>query len=183
MDRINVRKIAFSGVVAALYAGLTMAVMPLSYGPVQLRLSEALCIMPFFFPFTVWGLFVGCIVANLISPYPLDILVGPIASFIAALCTMYIGKMKKRESISIKTLACFPPVLFNALFIGAMIAYIMVGEGAADAFLPAFISSGLWVGLGQLIVMYALGLPLMIFLPKTKLINRLTKLYIRGDGQ
>ena len=182
MSKISVRKIAFSGVVAAFYAGLTIAVMPLSYGPVQLRLSEALCILPFFFPFSVWGIFVGCIAANIISPYPLDVLVGPIASLIAAICTMYIGKMKNRERLSIKALACFPPVLINAVFIGAMIAYIITSEGEADAFIPAFITSGLWVGLGQLIVMYALGLPLMVFLPKTKFIDKLTILYSKGEA-
>ena len=180
MSRVNIRKIAFSGVVAALYAGLTIAIMPLSYGPVQLRISEVLCILPFFFPFSIWGLFAGCIVANIMSPYPLDIIIGPLASLIAAVSTMYVGKMSNRERISIKALACFPPVIFNALFIGAMIAYIMVSEGAADTFMPAFISSGLWVGLGQLIVLYTLGLPLMIYLPKTKLISKLTTIYDRG---
>ena len=183
IKKTDVRKVAFSGIVAALYAGLTIAIMPLSYGPVQLRISEVLCILPFFFPFTVWGLFVGCIAANIISPYPLDIIVGPIASLIAALCTMYIGRSNRRESIAIKALACFPPVLFNAVLIGAMIAYIMVSEGASDAFLPAFLSSGLWVGLGQLIVLYALGLPLMIFLPKTRFIDKLSILYNRGEKQ
>ena len=183
MLRIGVRKIAFSGVIAALYAGLTIAIMPLSYGPVQLRVSEVLCILPFFFPFSVWGLFIGCIAANILSPYPLDIIVGPIASLIAAICTMYIGKLSARERISIKALACFPPVLFNAVFIGAMIAYIMVSEGAADAFMPAFISSGLWVGLGQLIVLYALGLPLMVYLPKTKFLEKLSIIYSGGEKQ
>ena len=178
--KISVRKIAFSGVIAALYAGMTIAIMPLSYGPVQVRVSEVLCILPFFFPFSVWGLFIGCIAANLLSPYPLDVIIGPIASLIAALCTMYIGKMHSRESIPVKAFACFPPVLFNALFIGAMIAYIMVSEGAADAFMPAFISSGLWVGLGQLIVLYVLGLPLMIYLPKAKFFEKLYILYDKG---
>jgi len=103
-----------------------------------------------------------------------------LASLIAAVSTMYIGKMNNREHISVKAFACFPPVIFNALFIGAMIAYIMVNEGAADTFMPAFISSGLWVGLGQLIVLYTLGLPLMIYLPKTKLISKLTTIYDRG---
>ena len=177
----TIRKIAFAGIVAAVYAGLTIAIMPLSYGPVQLRISEVLCILPFFFPFSVWGLFAGCIIANIMSPYPLDIIIGPIASLLAALSTMYIGKMDSRERISTKVLACFPPVLFNALLIGAMIAYIMVSEGAADVFLPVFISSGLWVGLGQLVVLYALGLPLMIYLPKTKIIDKLTVIYNRGE--
>ena len=181
--KLDVRKIAFAGVIAALYAGLTIAVMPLSYGAVQIRFSEVLCILPFFFPFSVWGLFIGCIAANILSPYPLDIIIGPIASLAAALCTMYIGKSGNRDSIPVKALACFPPVIFNAVFIGAMIAYIMVSEGAADAFLPVFISSGLWVGLGQLIVLYVLGLPLMIYLPKTSIIDKLNTLYSRGEEQ
>jgi len=182
--KIDVRKIAFAGVIAALYAGLTLLIMPLSYGPVQLRFSEVLCILPFFFPFSALGLFVGCIVANLFSPYLwLDITVGPAASLLAALCTMYIGKLNSRESVTTKALACFPPVIFNALFIGAMIAYIMLSEGDASAFMPVFVSSALWVGLGQFVVLYVIGFPLMLYLPKTKLIEKLGSLYEKGEIQ
>ena len=179
---ISTRKVAFSGVIAALYAGLTLAVMPFSYGPVQFRISEVLCILPFFFPFSVWGLFVGCIVANIFSPYFwLDITVGPVASLLAALCTMYIGKLGDRKRLTVKAFACFPPVFFNAVLIGAMIAYIMISEGDTNTFMTVFISSGLWVGLGQLIVLYVLGFPLLIYLPKTKLIEKLDILYGKGE--
>lgn len=191
------RKIAFCGVIAALYAGLTYASMPIAYGAIQFRISEALCILPFFFPFSVWGLFAGCIAANLFSPYIMpDIIVGPVASLLAAVCTMYIGKMKSRDSIATKALACFPPVVFNAVLIGAMIADLMIGDGAyfgatiievfkgnqeiTTAFMSAFISNALWVGLGQIVIMYVLGLPLMIYLPKTSVIEKLSSLY---EGQ
>ena len=177
MTDFNVRKIAFAGVVAALYAAMTMALAPISYGPLQFRVAEALCILPFFFPFSVWGLFVGCIIANLsLSPYPLDVIVGSAASLIAALCTMRLG-MAGRQRLTVKIMACFPPVLVNAVFIGAMIAYYMVTGGEADVFLAAFAANALWVGLGQLGVMYALGLPLMIYLPKSKLFKRLNEFY------
>ena len=179
--KFDIRKIAFSAVVAALYAGLTLAVMPLSFGPVQIRFSEVLCILPFFFPFSVWGLVVGCIVANIFSPYLwLDITIGPIASFHAAFFTMYIGMLPSRDKIFTKALACFPPVIYNAVLIGAMITFIMLNEGEADTFLTTFIACGLWVGLGQFIVMYIFGLPLMIYLPKTKIIDKLNKLYSGG---
>jgi len=175
---ISIRKIAFAGVIAALYAAMTLAAMTFSYGPVQLRISEVLCILPFFFPFSVWGLFAGCIVANIFSPYLwLDITVGPVASLLAALSTMYIGKLKSRDSILTKAFACFPPVFFNAVMIGAMIAYIMVSEGDAETFFPIFAASVFWVGLGQSVVLYVLGLPLMIYLPKTMLIEKLNILY------
>ena len=177
---ISIRKIVFAGVVAALYAGLTIAVMPLSYGPVQIRFSEVLCILPFFFPFSVWGIFIGCIIANILSPYGfLDLVVGSIASLLAAVSTMYIGKMAGRERVTTKAFACFPPVIFNAVLIGAMIAFYMVGT--TEAFWMTFVINGLWVGLGQMIVLYLIGLPLMLYLPKTNVLNKLENLYSGGD--
>jgi len=176
MPGISTRKIAFAGATAAIYATLTIAFSFIGYGPIQFRIAEALCILPFYFPITVWGLFIGCIVANLISPYPLDVVVGPIATLLAALCTSMIGK-PRRENLSVKALACFPPVFFNAVFVGALIAYYMVGGGEADAFLPAFAINGLQVGFGQIVVLYAAGLPLMAYLPKSRLYYRLQEFY------
>jgi len=185
MSKINIRKIVFAGVIAALYAALTIAIAPLSYGPLQLRIAEVLCILPFFFPVAVPGLFIGCAIANLLSPYGmLDVVAGSLASLIAAICTMLIGRMSRnRESLTVKALACFPPVIFNAIIIGALIAFYMVQFNEADLFFPAFIANGLWVGLGQLVVLYAIGLPLMIYLPKTNILEKLTTLYSRGEKQ
>ena len=133
MLRFNIRRIAFAGVIAALYAALTVAVAPIAYGPLQFRIAEALCILPFFFPAAVPGLFVGCVIANLISPYGmLDVVVGSVASLLAGLCTMQISKAG-RERLPVKILACLPPVVFNAIFIGALIAWFMVGFDEAGA--------------------------------------------------
>ena len=173
---VSVRKVTFAGAIAALYAALTIALSFIGYGPIQFRVAEALCILPFFFPFSVWGLFVGCVLANLFSPYPLDIAVGSAASLLAALCTMRIGKTG-RDSLPVKALACFPPVLFNAVFIGALIAYYMAGGGGPGAFLPAFALNGLEVAFGQAVVMYALGLPLMVHLPKSRVYAKLVEYY------
>jgi len=178
----KVRKIAFSGAIAALYIAITLAIMPLSFGPVQIRFSEVLTILPFFFPASIWGIFIGCIIANLFSPYGLiDIVVGPTASLIAAICTCYLGMSRGRDSVFIKALACFPPVIFNAIFIGAMIAYFIVGDLSSNLFINTFIIYGLWVGLGQLIVLYLIGFPLMIYLPTTRAMDRLYYLYSGGD--
>jgi len=178
---VSVRKVTFAGAIAALYAALTIALSFIGYGPIQFRVAEALCILPFFFPFSVWGLFVGCVLANLISPYPLDIVVGSAASLLAALCTMLVGKTG-RDSLPVKALACFPPVIFNAVFIGALIAFYMVGEGGAGAgaFFPAFAMTGAQVAFGQAVVMYALGLPLMAYLPKSRVYAKLAE-YYRGQ--
>ncbi|MDR2589913.1 MAG: QueT transporter family protein [Oscillospiraceae bacterium] len=178
---MKVRKIIFGGIIAALYVALTYAIIPLAYTPIQFRLSEVLTILPFYFPLAVPGLFVGCIIANLLSPYGwLDMVVGSSASLIAALCTMWIGMKFRRDSINAKICACFPPVIFNAIFIGAMIAYFMVGSGEADAYWAAFIVNGLQVGAGQFAVLYIIGLPLMVYLPKTDIIDRLQNIYTGG---
>lgn len=172
------RKISFAGVVAALYAALTISLGFISYGPIQFRIAEVLCILPFFFPFSVWGLFVGCLIANIASPYPLDLVVGPIATLIAALATMRVG-MLKRDGVPIKALACLPPVVVNAVLIGALIAYYTTGAGDAEAFALAFAVGGFQVGFGQLVVLYVIGLPLMVYLPKSQMHQKLSELYMR----
>jgi len=63
----NTKRLAAAAVIAAAYAALTMAFAAISYESLQFRFSEALCVLPFFFPPATWGLFVGCIIANLIS--------------------------------------------------------------------------------------------------------------------
>ena len=170
---LNTRKIAFAGIVAAIYAVLTISLAPISYGYVQFRVAEALTILPFFFPITLPGLVIGCIIANLFSPYGiLDIVAGPIASLLAGLCTMYLGKIN-RESNCLKALACFPPVIFNAVIIGAVIAFSITSGGAG--FWASFLMFGMWVGLGQLVVLYGLGFPLMLYLPKSPLYKMLSE--------
>ena len=61
----NTYFLAYGAVIAAIYVALTMAFQPISFGPVQFRISEALCILPFFTPAAIPGLFVGCFLSNL----------------------------------------------------------------------------------------------------------------------
>ena len=80
-------KLVSAAVVGALYAVLTLVLAPISYGLVQCRVSEALCILPFFMPHTAWGLFFGCAVANIASAAGLpDIIFGSLATLISCLC-------------------------------------------------------------------------------------------------
>ncbi len=174
-NSITLRKIAFAAVVAGVYATLTMALAPISYGPVQFRISEVLCILPFFFPFSVWGLFVGCVIANLLSAYGLlDIVFGSFATLLAALCMMAFG-LRGKGSAFRKALACLPPVVINGVVVGALIAYATTQT--MEVFWPAFLSNSLWVGFGELVVLFALGLPAMIFLPRTGFFKSLKRIY------
>lgn len=152
-NKLNTRYLTRAGVIAALYVVLTYlaGLMNLAYGPVQFRFSEALTVLPFLFPEAIPGLFVGCIVSNLISPYGvLDLVVGSAATLLAALWT---NRCRSRY------LAPMPPVLANAALVGAMLAWYEAGFGAG--FPLAFGYNALTVGLGELIVCYALGLPLL----------------------
>ena len=158
------RLLVLNGVIAATYAALTLAAsaLNLAYGPVQFRFSEALTVLPFLFPGTWPGLFVGCLVANLLSPYGLiDIAVGSTATLLAALWTARVRS---------KWMAPFPPVLCNMVLVGGMIAWYEVGFTAA--FPKLFALNALWVGIGEAAVCYILGMLLLREIPKVSYLRR-----------
>ena len=127
-------------------------------GPIQCRFSEALCVLPFLLPETAWGLGVGCLIANLLSPYGiLDIVVGSAATLLAALLT---ARCKK------KWLAPLPPVLANMVLVGLVLSYEQAGASAA--FWPAYAFNALTVGAGEVVACYGLGLLLLWRLEKSK---------------
>ena len=151
--RSKTHLLALNGVVAASYAALTLvaSALNLAYGPVQFRFSEALTILPFLFPGTWPGLFVGCLLANLLSPYgPLDIILGSLATLVAAILT---------EKTNNRWLAPLFPVLSNAILVGGMLAWYEVGF--TSAFWSAFAFNAFTVGLGEAIACYVLGLLLL----------------------
>lgn len=174
----NLRKLVTASVIGALYAALTFALAPISYSPLpilplELRISEVLCILPFFFPESAIGLFVGCLIANILSPYgPLDVVFGSLATLLSGLCTAAIGIRARRKSMagwSDCVYACLMPVLFNAPIVGAVIAY----TSTQYAFLTGFAIYGLQVGLGEAVVMLALGLPAMRYISKSSSLSEL----------
>ena len=164
MRKNSLQRLTRAAIVGALYAALTLfsSAFGIAYGPVQFRLSEALCVLPFLFPETAWGLFAGCWVANLISPYgPLDMVVGSLATLIAALWTARCRR---------KWLAPLPPVVCNGVLVGAVIAWQQ--SGSLETFLPAFTLNGLSVALGEAAVCFGLGLLLLRAVEKTGLADR-----------
>ena len=146
-----------SAVIAALYTTITIAFAPFSYGLLQIRLSEALTILPFFTPAAIPGLFIGVIISNIMGGFGLlDIVLGSSATLIAAIMTYKI----KRDY-----LAPVPPIVVNAIVIGAMLSYILN---------VPLLGAMAWVGLGQLIACYGIGYPLIKYLEKYR--NQLFKL-------
>lgn len=152
-----IRRTAFSGVVAALYIALVLINVGYAFGPVQFRAAEALTLLPFLFPEAIPGLFIGCMLSNVFSQYGLpDIIIGSSATLFAAILT---AKCKNRW------VAALPPIIINALAIGLMITVLYTPDATAVS-LPLNIAS---VGLGQLVVCYGLGIPLVYVLGKTNL--------------
>ena len=150
MSKWSTRQIATAAIIAALYTVMSLlsSIFGLTYGPIQCRFSEALTVLPFFLPEAVPGLFVGCLVTNLMSTVgPLDIIFGSMATLLAALWT-----------------AKMPPVICNAVIIGAMIAWY---EGGFSAQFPAlFAYNALTVGIGEAIACCVLGLLLLEVMPR-----------------
>ena len=162
-DTLSSKKIAgtaaLSGVVAALYIVLVYVNAGASFGPFQIRIAEALTLLPFLFPATIPGIFVGCFIANFLSPiqFPFDMIFGSLASLLAALLT---ARCKNRW------VAAAPPVLINAIVVGAMLAIFY--HSGSDVFWIAFLTNAGLVAFGQIIACYGLGVPLTICLEKLK---------------
>ncbi len=164
-DHSTIYKIVLSAVVGALYFSLTVAFLPLSYGLVQFRFSEALCLLPFYAPSTAVGLFVGCLLANFFSPNAnllLDIVLGSLATLGAAVWT---SRIKRRM------LSPLPTILVNAVVVGAILSF---SAGVpADAFLLALLVNGGQVALGETVITYALGIPLLYSLSRISYFRQL----------
>ncbi|SNS77447.1 Uncharacterized membrane protein [Anaerovirgula multivorans] len=145
-----------AAMIAAIYVVLVEVFKPFAYGMIQVRVAEALTILPFFTPAAIPGLTIGVLVSNIIGPYGMmDIVFGSLATLIAA----YLSYKMPR-----KILVPIPPTIVNAVIIGAMLYYIFLGTPDE---MPLLAIMG-WVGLGQLIACYGLGYPLMNMLEKYK---------------
>ncbi|MEG6567375.1 QueT transporter family protein [Thermoanaerobacterium saccharolyticum] len=156
------KKIVYGALIAAVYAAVTVALAPISYGQIQVRVAEALTVLPFFSSYSILGLFVGCIIANMIGGNGIfDVVFGSLATLISAVITHYIGKSNLRYK---RYLAPLPPVVINAIIIGIELNFLYK--------LP-LVASMLWVGLGEMIACYVLGLPLLLYIDKNEKIKEM----------
>lgn len=162
--KLTVKQLTRAAIVAALYVVLCFFLKPISYGSIQFRISEALCILPIFMPEAVVGLFIGCIIANLLGgSFLIDIVLGSLTTLCAAYLTRVIYNKTKNMP-----LAFFPPVILNALVVGAYVPFVYSDPGSVNT-LPVVLFSMFTVGFGQAVVIYVLGLPFAKAIDKTKL--------------
>lgn len=154
--------IAYAAVIAAMYATLTILQNLLLPGSasaaVQFRVSEVLTILALYTPAAIPGLAVGCAVANLSSVSvagPLDLIIGSAASLIAAVL-MYATRNVRLFKLPV--LAALMPALVNGVLVGFEIDFFIVNQGSFNFY--DFLFQGGCVALGELAVLFLLGLPL-----------------------
>ncbi len=148
--RSHIRHVTYAAIIAALYTALTLisATLGLSSGVIQVRLSEALTVLPMLTPAAIPGLTVGCLISNLITGcIPVDVLLGTVATLIGAVGTRLLCKHHP-------AFAPIPPILANTLIVPWVLRF---GYGA-DGGIPYFMAT---VGAGEVISCGVLGLVLL----------------------
>ena len=158
--------LVLSGVIGGIYAALTLMVYPLSYGPIQVRISEALTVLPLFFGEAVIGLSVGCLVANFFGNGVLDGVVGTLATLIAGVLTMASGRIKDARVRVV--VGIIPPIVVNALIVP--LTFLALTE-----LKEAYLINVLTVGAGQAVVLTVLGIPLAVAMQKNKFLSSLSQ--------
>ncbi len=142
-----------AAMIGAIYAVLTVLFAPISYGMIQVRIAEMLMVLPYFTKAAIPGLFVGCLIANVFGGYGLlDIVFGSLATLISA---YIVSKIDNRYLVPL------PPVIINAVIVGMVLSVVLE--------LPFYLTAA-WVGAGQVVACYGLGLPLLLFLEKRRYI-------------
>lgn len=163
MKRKSTLYIVQGALIAAIYATITILQNVLIPGsasmPVQFRISEVLTVLALYTPAAIPGLTIGCVIANISSLSvlgPYDLIFGSLATLFAAL-SMY--ALRNVRLFKLPVLAALMPALFNGLLVGFEIDYFFMNNAAAFNFVDFLIQGGL-VALGELTVLFVLGLPL-----------------------
>lgn len=147
--KITTAHITRAGIIAALYLAVTFLLSAISFGPVQVRIAEGLTLLPILFPEAVIGLFLGCLLANLLGPFgAADIVFGSLTTLLAAYITY-----RFRNSF----IAYLSPILLNAFFV-SLYLYLLF----AVPYWPTVFT----IGVGQSVAVLGLGIPLLRLLKK-----------------
>ena len=152
MKENKTRNLVFGALIAAIYVVLTMAFRPISYGPIQFRISEALCVLPFFTPAAIPGVTLGCLISNLLGgAVMMDVIFGSLATLIGA-----IGSWLLRRN---RWMVSLPPILSNTLIIPWVLKF---AYGSEDLVWYMMIT----IGIGEILAIGVLGQLLISVLTK-----------------
>ena len=168
MKNLSVRRLVRCAVIAAVYVVVCLVLAPFSYGAVQVRVAEALCLLPVFGSEYIVGVTLGCFLANLLGSTVVDVVFGTLATLLACLVTY------KLRDIRVKGLAIpasLPPVVFNMIIVGAFEITFFFSDGAPTAMLAVF--NAVTVGIGELISCTILGVALVKLIESNAGLNKI----------
>lgn len=160
-NRKKLVNFAVGAIIAALYVVLTYlaSAMGLSSGVIQVRFSEALTILPVFTPAAIPGLFIGCLISNLLTGCALwDVIFGSLATLLGAIFTYFLKNHK--------LLAVFPPIISNAIIVPPVLIFVY---GVSDAYWFILLT----VCIGEIISCGILGTALRKALEKSRIFERI----------
>lgn len=168
MKNLSVRRLVRCAVIAAVYVVVCLVLAPFSYGAVQVRVAEALCLLPVFGTEYIVGVTLGCFLANLLGSTVVDVVFGTLATLLACFVTY------KLRDIRVKGLAIpasLPPVVFNMIIVGAFEITFFFSDGAPTAMLAVF--NAVTVGIGELISCTILGVALVKLIESNAGLNKI----------
>jgi len=146
---LSIRNITKIALYASIYLVLTLLFSQISYGPIQFRISEFLTVFPFIDPTSIIGIFLGCFIANFFSPAGwIDVVFGSLCTLIAGYLTYKMPKIY---------LAPIPPILVNAFGVSLYLHYF---------FKLPYILNVIYIAIGEAVVTYLIGLPILIYIDK-----------------
>ncbi len=155
MQGQKTRLMTESALIAAVYVALVLLFKPISFGAIQFRIAEALCVLPFFSLSAVPGLALGCLLGNFFSGAAMpDVIFGTFATLLAAILSY------KLRTVS-KWLVCLPPILANAVIVPFVLQY---AYGVTDGYFFLFAT----VGIGEILAVGVLGNVLLLALEGKK---------------
>ena len=155
MQGKKTRLMTESALIAAVYVALVLLFKPISFGAIQFRIAEALCVLPFFSLSAVPGLAIGCLLGNFFSGAAMpDVIFGTFATRLAAILSYELRTVSK-------WLVCLPPILANAIIVPFVLQY---AYGVTDGYFFLFAT----VGIGEILAVGVLGNVLLLALEGKK---------------
>ena len=156
---VSVQRLVRCAVIAAVYVVLCLVLAPFSYGAIQVRIAEALCLLPVFGAEYIIGVTLGCFLANLFGSTIIDVIFGTLATLLACLVTYRLRNLRIK---GLAIPASLPPVLFNAVIVGIEITVFFTDYSAISAPLWLLcLTNGITVGIGELVSCTVLGVALV----------------------
>jgi len=168
---MKTRKFVLLAIIAAVYTGVSLLLAPFSFGNIQVRVAEALTLLPVLMFESVWALALGCFLTNLLGVMSgvntlgiMDVVLGSLTTLLAGIMSAKLGKYHFK---GYPVLACLPPIFLNALIIGWELAYVLSPSGTFSWQLYGLMF--IEIMCGQALAIFGLGLPLIKRMAGSKL--------------